>query len=254
MAEELLKEQLKLLKKISSPKESHQLIFNSDNSKIKKNFRESLELSEEKYYEIALINLETYYSFPNITEKNNIIDYYKISTQELKRIIIPKGCYEFEKIVEEIYNQLKNNGDQEAIEITVNTSTFKSIIKVKSNYKIRFPEKSLKTVLGFTEEVYDEGIHISENIVNINPIVSIYVHINLISGSYVDGLKQAIIYSFYPTVPPGYKISQTPSKPIYLPVCRRYISDIFIKLTDQDNNLLDLNGEKLVLRFHIREK
>ena len=243
MTEELLKQ----LVKNTSPKESQQIIIRSNKTDFDTNFRIPLELSNEKEYEIALVDLETYYSFPNITDNNNIIDYYKISTRELKRITIPKRCYEFEMIVEEI-------SKQDAFEIVVNTNTLKSIMKVKPNYRVRFVENSLKTVLGFTKEVYNPGIHISENIINITPITTIFIHINIINGSYVEGIKKPVIYSFYPNVPPGYKISQKPNNPIYLPVCIKSIDNINVKITDQKNNLLDLRGEEVVIRFHIREK
>ena len=38
-------------------------------------FNPKIELGRDKVYEIALVNLETYYSFPNIDESNNIFVY-----------------------------------------------------------------------------------------------------------------------------------------------------------------------------------
>ena len=45
--------------------------FNSFNTR----FNPKLELDRDKVYEIALVNLETYYSFPNIDETNNVFVY-----------------------------------------------------------------------------------------------------------------------------------------------------------------------------------
>ena len=67
-------------------------------------------------------------------------------------------------------------------------------------------------------------------------------------------LKKPVIYSFYPKVNPGYKIIQKPHNPIYLPVYIKDINNINVRITDQNNNLLDLRGEEVVIRFHIREK
>ena len=67
-------------------------------------------------------------------------------------------------------------------------------------------------------------------------------------------LKKPVIYSFYPKVNPGYKIIQKPYNPIYLPIVRKNISTLNVRITDQKNDLLDLRGEEVVIRFHIREK
>ena len=141
----------------------------------------------KKKYEIALVDLETYYSFPNISEHNNIIDYYNISTQELKRITIPKGSYSYTDLVKEIYRQL--NG-KDAFKLSANTNTFQARLEIKPNYRVRFLENSLKTVLGFTGDIYNEGTHFSENVINIMSITSILIHIDIINGSYVEGSKK----------------------------------------------------------------
>jgi len=48
----------------------------SDNStKIKTTFNPSIELGRTRKYEMALVNLETYYSFPNLSGENNVFRY-----------------------------------------------------------------------------------------------------------------------------------------------------------------------------------
>ena len=249
----LLKEQNELLKQLvknTSPKDSQQIIVRSTKTNFDTNYKEPIELSNEKEYEIALVDLETYYSFPNISDHNNIIDYFNVLTQEVKRITIPKGSYGYTDLVKEINSQL--NG-VDAFTITANTNTFKTILEIKPNYRVRFLENSLKTVLGFTGDIYNAGTHISENVKNMS-ITSILIHIDIINGSYVEGSKKPVIYSFYPKVNPGYKIIQKPHNPIYLPIVRKNISTLNVRITDQKNDLLDLRGEEVVIRFHIREK
>ena len=63
---------------------------------IKTKFNPTLELDKNKEYEMALVNLETYWSFPNITEKNNLFRYSNGS--EWTEIKIPKGAYELRQI------------------------------------------------------------------------------------------------------------------------------------------------------------
>ena len=89
--------------------------------------------------------------------------------------------------------------------------------------------------------------------VNILTINSIIVNIDIISGSYVKGSAQPIIYSFFPNVSPGYKIIEDPHKLLYLPITADTIRSITIWLTDQNGNELNLREENLSMRFHQRE-
>ena len=93
----------------------------------------------------------------------------------------------------------------------------------------------------------------SENMVNILTINSILVNIDIISGSYVNGSKQPKIYSFFPNVSPGYKIIENPNNLIYLPITSHTIHSITVWLTYQNGNRLNLRGENLSMRFHLRE-
>ena len=67
-----------LLKKIvknTEHKTSFQIIVSDNESKFTTILDPTLELDRDKKYEIALVNLETYYSFPNIDETNNVFVY-----------------------------------------------------------------------------------------------------------------------------------------------------------------------------------
>ena len=55
-------------------------------------------------------------------------------------------------------------------------------------------------ILGFHSKLYISGIHDSDNMVNILTINSILVNIYIISGCYVNGSTQPIIYSFFANV------------------------------------------------------
>ena len=62
MTEELLK---KIVKNTDS-KFSSQIVLSSEQTKFNTRFSPAISLDSNKKYEIALVNLETYYSFPNI--------------------------------------------------------------------------------------------------------------------------------------------------------------------------------------------
>ena len=67
-----------LLEKIvknTAHKTSFQIIVSDSKSIFKTRLNPTLQLDRDKEYEIALVNLETYYSFPNIDETNNVFVY-----------------------------------------------------------------------------------------------------------------------------------------------------------------------------------
>ena len=89
--------------------------------------------------------------------------------------------------------------------------------------------------------------------VNNLTINSILVNIDIISGSYVNGSTQSTIFLFFPDVSPGYKIIENPHNLLYLPITADTIHSITIWLIDQNGNEINLRGENLSMRFHLRE-
>jgi len=79
------------------------------------------------------------------------------------------------------------------------------------------------------------------------------VNIDIISGSYVNGIEKPIIYSFFPNVSPGYKIIETPPNLVYLPITLDAIYSMQTTLTDQNGRQLNLRGDNITIRFHVRE-
>jgi len=59
----------------TSPKTSTQIVVSENSTKIKTTFNPPLELDRTRKYEMALVNLETYYSFPNLSDENNVFRY-----------------------------------------------------------------------------------------------------------------------------------------------------------------------------------
>ena len=81
MEVKLLEKIAKLLEKIAentSHKTSFQIVVSGNESSFNTMFRPNIELAKDRVYEIALVNLETYNSFPNIDETNNIFVYSPI--------------------------------------------------------------------------------------------------------------------------------------------------------------------------------
>ena len=127
---------------------------------------------------------------------------------------------------------------------------------VGAKYKVSFDvPNSLASVLGFKQDiVYGVGRHASEKLVNIMSVNSILLHCNIIHSSYMRGTQAPVVYNFFPNAAPGQKILEAAHSLIYLPVTVDVITTVSVWLTDQDGEFLDLRGEKLTIRFHLRER
>ena len=251
---------LKQIVKNTAHKTSFQIIGSDSKSKFKTELNPSLQLDKDKEYEIALVNLETYYSFPNIDETNNVFFYSHGNGNSWVKIKIPKGSYEIDDIINTIQHEMEKGGHHDPINkdyyinISTNSNTLKSVLILEKDYQVDFHnQNSIAKVFGFTKVKYMEGFHESENVVNILSINRILVNIDIISGSYVNETTKNTIYSFFPKVSPGYKIIESSVNLVYLPITLNTIDSLVVSIMDQDDHLLDLRNEKLTIRFHIRE-
>ena len=143
------------------------------------------------------------------------------------------------------------------ITITANESRGTLIINItNTNYWVAFgTPHSIGSVLGFNAtDLLSHGYNESSNKVDIMPINSILVNIDIISGSYVKGASSSVNHSFYPNDGFGYKIiEKSTSELIWYPVSTTDISLMEFSLTDQDGKSIYTGGEWLMVRICVRE-
>ena len=104
-----------LLEKIAlntEPKESFQIVVSDNKTRITTQFNPHIQLKKNKGYETALVNLETYYSFPNITEENSRFMYSPHEGQTWFVIFVPEGSYDIEDINNVIKQRITQNGHE----------------------------------------------------------------------------------------------------------------------------------------------
>ena len=252
-----------LLEKIvqnTEPKSSLQIIVSNNKTRFRTRFNPPIQLDKNKQYEIALVNLETYYSFPNIDASNNYFRYSPDDGDTWFEMCIPEGSYDIIDINDTIQQKMRQNGHYDPmnkeyyIAISANSNTLKSVLILENNYQVDFRHpNSISRVLGFYNDIYTLGFQESENVVNILSINSLLVNLDIISGSYVNGSSHNTIYSFFPNVSPGCKIVESPINLVYLPITLDTIHSLEVSITDQDGMQLNLRGETLTMRFHIRK-
>ena len=162
-------------------------------------------------YELAMVHLETYYSFATIRKANN-----SWSIDGGKTLLhIPTGCYELKAINAEI-TRIRGDSD---ITILPNVNTLQCILTVVgAKCKVSFDvPNSLSSILGFKQDiVYGVGRHASEKLVNIMSVNSILVRCNIIHSLYMCGQQAPVVYNFFPNAAPGQKILEAPHNLIYL--------------------------------------
>ena len=90
------------------------------------------------------MNLDTYYSFPNIDETNNVFVYSPDNGNSWVKIKIPVGSCEIDDINNTIQHEMEKRGHQDPINenyyinISANSNTLKSILVLEEDYQVDF--------------------------------------------------------------------------------------------------------------------
>ena len=151
-------ELLERIAKNTDHKTSFQIIVSGNESSFSTLFNPKIELDRDKVYEIALVNLETYYSFPNIDERNNLFVYSPDNGNSWVKIKIPTGSYEIDDLNDTIRLEMEKRGHYDEvnndyyINISANSNTLKSVLIIESGYQVDFNQQNnLSKVLGLLE-------------------------------------------------------------------------------------------------------
>ena len=123
-----MEDYLKSIAKNTEAKPSFYLVSSANESTLETTFSPPIDFSRGSY-EIALMDLDTYYSFPNIDAVNNTLKVI-IQGKTPKIIKIPTGCYEIRAINNEL-QRLMGTANKDKITITPNLNTLNCILTIK---------------------------------------------------------------------------------------------------------------------------
>lgn len=197
---------------------------------------------------IGLTQFQTFNSIPNIDSTNNRFTYQDEKTKNWIDIFLDVGTYE----LHDIESFLKAKLDDDAISIKPNTNTLKCEFTCKHNVDFTVAN-SLAEMFGLERTMYTANTIItSSNPLSISKVNSIQIEVNIVCGSYQNGMPSDCIYKCFLHVPPGFRITEIPNNVIYLPLNTDEIDRIVVKLVDERHNLINFRGEEISLELHLK--
>lgn len=205
-------------------------------------------------YEFGFVELQSFNSIPNIDETNNTFhygdDFVKLSTGSYEIDDLNKAI---QSLIIEKENNSNNIGDENTfISIIPNYNTLKCSLKCTKVVNFH-KNNSIGSILGFTKRKLAPGIkHESDTPVNILKVNSIRIECNITTNAFINNERVHTIHEFFPNVAPGYKIIEIPNSIIYLPVTIQSIASLTLKIVDQNGDLVNFRGEKILIRLHLR--
>ncbi len=239
--------------------------FNGNSSEISQDFFPPIQLDSNCTYALGLYSLNTYNSIPNVVKDVNDTFCYKDDSKkdnvnskkdnaDLKYITIPEGAYELEEIEAFILNKLKTkHGNSVEFSLKPNLNTLKVELYCSFTVLSDFPQ-TIMQMLGFNKsDIPKNTLKSSDFPVQITTINEFNVECNIVEGSFRNGRPCHTIFAFYPDVPNGYKLSLLPTNVIYLPINTRTISNITLRLTDQQGKLLNFRGEEISIQLNLKK-
>ena len=183
-----------------------------------------------------------------------VLDEYNSSfiTYELEPVI-----YSYREISEALFYILQSEYPQSGREILIRLDdiTRKTKLVVRSGIiAIRFDEKSFfSTILGFTPGWdYKHYIqYLSQKIINLSSANKIHLKCDCIDGSVVNGIREPILFSFVLDKPSGYKVFSETETIHYKKMNKSVLNTITFYLEDDNNKVVDFNGETMTFTLQM---
>ena len=173
-----------------------------------------------------------------------------------KVIEIPSGTYEVKDIAEYLQEHVKSYSTPEKnyyVMIETNNNTMHTTLK--STVRVDFSKpNTIGSILGFNNVVLEPKTkHVSDNVVDVFSVNTLRIECSIASGSFLNGRPVHTVYEFFPAAPAGYKIVESPSSVIYVPVTVNTIDRITLRVVDQFERLVNFRGEEVTIRLHLRK-
>ena len=95
------------------------------------------------------------------------------------------------------------------------------------------------------------GVYTSDKFLNLNTTNKIHIKCDCIDGSFQNGERQPILYSFVLDKPSGYKIFSEPETIHYKKINKSVLNTITFYLEDDNNEEVNFNEETLTFTLQM---
>ena len=221
-----------------------------------------LQLDPNKDYVLGLKNYSLWYSWFNVSAENNnnVFRYSRDSGSTFNNLIIPNGNYSLDNLNTKINALIFTDGGVKGnIEFTPNYNTLRVELRITggSGYQVDFiPNNTLKTILGFDSQIYTALFTSAPNVANItNSVDAININCSLLNASQnlLNDTPSQTLHQFVPQSSVGSNLSAQISEITYLPISNSgNINSMRIFITDQNLNILNLNGENVSISLVLK--
>ena len=201
---------------------------------------------------LALKSMSMWVSWHNITTGNNTFKYFE--NARWHTVVIENGNYTLRELNNFLVKLFGVNDPP--IKFAIHFATSRFIIRLDPGYMIDLSQGKLHELLGFEPRTYRNNEQTGKYIANISKgIDDIHIHCDAVGGVHYNDLNTDILYTFTPSHPPGSLIKIDEVNPSFAAVSQsRFISRIRMRITDQNENLIDLNKQRVVYRLVLRNK
>ena len=234
-----------------------QISLSSNSSEIIRDYKEGIPLDSP--YEVGLKHFVFWNTIYNVTSKNNtllliqeVLPGSENSIRIDHKVTIPEGVYELDDLITVFTDNMSMRESRTSISLHRNTMK----IKISSDWIIDFTcDNCIGSILGFSKKTIPATVVTYSDLpINICSINTVKISCNLIRSN-IENLKRNvnIIYDFPLDLSKiGSNIIVAPNPICYFRVSADKIFELVIKITDQDNNLIDFRGEQINLTLDFR--
>ena len=220
-------------------------------------FEHAFHLEDGMEYWLALVGFYSDNNIINLKNESVISFQYpqlkgKVTTNVIHTLTFEKGFWTLEKLQSKCRNFLQGLLETR----TVNNIDPNSLQLSKQNDKVGifsplgfYLDSSMRHLLGFElDSYYDANVNqVGTKIPKLRAVDVLEIHCDIIETSFIQHQSDKhkhneapILYTFFPNVPHGYKISEIPNERLYLRVKHglQKLQNITIKITDQEGFLI----------------
>jgi hypothetical protein len=210
-----------------------------------------------KNYEIAVDQISLSFSWFNISAAlgNNLIGYKTSSGGTTTTFTIPDGVYGIPDISAFLQLSITTNGGTGAnITLSPNGNTLKTQVNLLNGYCLDLSQGSLWELLGYNSQtvITTQGLTQSPNEPNVTTVNTVFFHCSAIRSAFYNGKNSDIIATYSPNAKAGSFITIQPNHPVYQAVSPDFIENVRFYVTDDQLNILNLNGQPVTYSLILR--